>query len=160
MDHVHEHNGIERAAWAALRVVAGLSFMTHGLQKLFGMWGGPMGNGQAVPAFSFPFGVSGILELVLGLLIAIGLFTRVAAFVAAGEMAVAYFWQHVPNGGIVPLANHGEPAVLYCFIFLFLAVFGGGAYSVDAMLRRGRADRISDLPAGPAPDRARDRIGA
>src|SRR4051812_39008021 len=111
MDHVHEHNGIERAAWAALRIVAGGNYLTHGLQKLFGLWGGPMGNGQGVPPFSFPFGIAGIIETVLGILIVIGLFTHAAAFIAAGEMAVAYWWQHVPNMGhpnILPIVNHGE----------------------------------------------------
>jgi putative oxidoreductase len=159
MDHVHEHSGIERFAWAALRVMAGLMFMMHGLQKLFGMWGGPMGNGQGVPPLSFPFGVAGILEIVLGLLIAIGLFTRPAAFVAAGEMAVAYFWQHVPNGGIMPLANRGEIAVLYCFVFLFFAVFGAGRFSLDGLRGGGRADRMSHLEPGPAPERARTEVG-
>ena len=160
MHPAHEHNGVERFAWAALRFMAGMAFAMHGMQKLFGMWGGPMGNGQGVPPFSFPFGVAGILELVLGLLVAFGLFTRAAAFIASGEMAVAYFWQHVPNGGIMPLANHGEPALLYCFIFLFFAAFGAGSISLDALLRRrsGAAD-ISHLPPGPAPERARGSVG-
>ena len=160
MHHAHEHNGIERFAWAALRFMAGMIFAMHGMQKLFGMWGGPMGNGQGVPPFSFPFGVAGILELVLGLLIAFGLLTRVAAFIASGEMAVAYFWQHVPNGGIMPLANRGEAAVLYCFIFLFFAVFGAGRISLDALLRRRNdAADMSPLPPGPAPERARTQVG-
>jgi putative oxidoreductase len=159
--HVHEHNGLERFAWAALRVMAGLMWSMHGMQKIFGMWGGPMGNGEGVPPFSWPFGIAGLIELVLGLLIAVGLFTRPAALVAAGQMAVAYWWQHVPQGGIMPIPNRGELAALYCFVFLFFAVFGPGKFSIDGLLKsRHAAERISDLPPGPAPERARDQIGA
>ena len=162
MQHpAHEHNGIERFAWAALRVMAGLMFSMHGMQKLFGMWGGPMGDGQAVPPFSFPFGVAGIVELAMGLLIAVGLFTRPAALVAAGQMAVAYWWQHVPRGGIMPLPNGGELAALYCFVFLFFAAFGAGRFSLDAVLRRRHdAGDASHLPPGPASARARGSAGA
>ena len=160
MHPAHEHNGIERFAWAALRIMAGLMFSMHGMQKLFGMWGGPMGNGQGVPPFSFPFGVAGIIELVMGLLIAIGLFARPAALIASGQMAVAYWWQHVPNGGIMPIPNQGELAALYCFVFLFFAVFGAGRFSLDSLMRRrNEAAEMSHLPPGPAPERARTQVG-
>ena len=118
----------------ALRVIVGLMFASHGAQKLLGWWGGPGGHGGTVPLFSL-LGVAGVLELVGGLLIAVGLSTRAVAFVLAGEMAVAYFMGHVSRGGIIPIVNHGEPAVLYCFLFLALWAIGPGAYSADG--RRG-----------------------
>ena len=125
-----ENPNLARYTHALLRILAGLSFATHGAQKLFGAFGGMDGHGGTVP-LAGQFGAAGVIELVGGLLIAIGLFTRPAAFIAAGEMAVAYFMAHVPNGGIIPVVNHGEPAVLYCFIFLFLAFNGAGPLSVD-----------------------------
>ena len=120
---------------AALRIIVGLNFMTHGAQKLFGSFGGVDGHGMAVPLGSL-FGVAAILELVGGFLILIGLFTRPVAFIVAGEMAVAYFMVHVAQGGIIPVVNHGEPAVLHCFVFLFLAFNGPGPFSVDAARQR------------------------
>lgn len=111
--------------YALMRIVFGFLFMTHGLQK-FGVLGGEM-----VPLFSWPIGVAAVLELVLGALITIGLLARPAAFVAAGEMAVAYLWAHQPRG-VLPLQNGGEPAVLFCFAFLLIAVRGAGIWSADA----------------------------
>ena len=121
---------LARLTWALLRIVTGLVFMVHGAQKLFGMFGGAGPNGGSVPLASL-FGVAGVLEFFGGLLIVLGLFTRPVAFILAGEMAYAFWTMHFPNGGINPVANHGEPAVLYCFIFLFLAFHGAGPYSVD-----------------------------
>jgi len=127
----------EAVIFTILRVVTGVLFAFHGVQKLFGLFGkGPM---TGVPLML----VAGIIELGGGILIAIGLFTAIAAFVASGEMAVAYFMAHFPHG-FWPLQNQGEPAALFCFIFLYIAARGGGPYSVDAKLRRGRAE-----PAGP-----------
>jgi putative oxidoreductase len=112
---------------ALLRIVAGLLFLEHGLSKFFG--------------FPVPFPVhplpplliaAGAIELVGGLLVAIGLFTRLAAFIASGEMAVAYWMQHFPKSPW-PVANMGEGAILFCFIFLYIAAAGPGAWSVDAM---------------------------
>jgi putative oxidoreductase len=116
--------------YTAFRVVAGLMFAVHGAQKVLGLFGG-----HRVPLATL-FGVSGIIELVAGLLIAAGLFTSWAAFIASGEMAVAYFMAHAPKGGL-PIHNQGELAVLYCFVFLYVAARGGGPYSVDG--RRGAA---------------------
>ena len=110
-------------------------FACHGAQKLLGWFGGPGGNGGSVPLVSL-FGLAGALEIVGGLLIVLGLSTRAVAFVLAGEMAVAYFMGHAPHG-MLPIVNHGEPAVLYCFLFLALWAVGPGAYSLDA--RRGLA---------------------
>ena len=116
-------------AYTILRIIAGLLFLCHGGQKLFGWFGG-----QPVPLGSL-FGVAGILEIVLGILITIGLLTGTAAFVASGEMAVAYFIGHFPKS-FWPLENQGEPAVLFCFIFLYMATRGSGIWSIDAA--RGR----------------------
>ena len=116
-------------AYALLRIVVGLLFVCHGGQKLFGWFGG-----QPVPLGSL-FGVAGILEMVLGILITIGLLTGTAAFIASGEMAVAYFIGHFPKS-FWPLENQGEPAVLFCFIFLYMATRGSGIWSIDAA--RGR----------------------
>ena len=116
-------------AYALLRIIAGLLFVCHGGQKIFGWFGG-----QPVPLGSL-FGVAGILEIVLGSLITIGLLTGTAAFIASGEMAVAYFIGHFPKS-FWPLENAGEPAVLFCFIFLYMATQGSGIWSVDGARRR------------------------
>jgi putative oxidoreductase len=115
-------------AYAILRIVAGLLFVCHGGQKMFGWYGG-----RPVPLGSL-FGVAGIIEIVLGLLITIGLLTSFAAFIASGEMAVAYFMAHFPKS-FWPLENEGEPAVLFCFIFLYMATQGSGTWSIDANSR-------------------------
>ena len=115
-----------------LRIVAGYAFMLHGVQKLFGVLGG-----QPAELVSL-IGVAAVIETVGGALIALGLFTRPAAFLASGEMAAAYFLGHVAREGqlLFPVANGGEPAVLYCFLFLYLAASGPGAWSLDARLRK------------------------
>lgn len=106
-----------------LRVIAGLLFASHGAQKLFGLFGGVGGvPGATVPLLSL-IGLAGWLELVGGLLIACGVLTSYAAFVASGEMAFAYFMQHLPRG-VWPIQNGGELAVLYCFLFLYIAANG------------------------------------
>jgi len=117
--------------FAILRIIAGLMFAMHGTQKLFG-W--PQGN--KAPAMMI-MTVAGVIELVAGVLIAIGLFASWAAFIASGEMAVAYFKVHAPNG-FWPIVNQGELAVLYCFLWLFIAAHGPGIWSVGGS-RRDRA---------------------
>ncbi|MBB2990084.1 putative oxidoreductase [Mycolicibacterium iranicum] len=114
-------------AWAlgTFRILVALLFVMHGTVKIFG-W--PQGSPAALGAW--PMWWAGALELVLGGLIAIGLWTRTAAFVASGMMAVAYFWRHFPDG-FWPMANGGETAVLYCFVFLFLVVTGPGGFAVS-----------------------------
>ena len=125
--------------WAArllsvLRIVAGFLFMAHGTQKLFA-W--PVGEPQqAVPVLSL-MGLAGVLEVFGGLLLLLGLFTRPVAFLLAGEMAIAYFKAHAPQG-FWPILNRGEVAVLYCFLFLYLAAAGAGPWSLDAARARGR----------------------
>ena len=118
--------------YALLRIVSAFLYLSHGLQKLFGMFGG-----QVVPLGSL-LGVAGLMELVLGILILIGLFTRPVALVASGEMAAAYFMAHVPQA-IWPVQNMGEPAVLFCFVFLYVAARGAGPWSVDALRSTSRS---------------------
>jgi putative oxidoreductase len=121
--------------YALLRIMSGLMFMQHGLQKVFGLFGG-------MPAGAPPFIVygAGTIELVGGILIAIGLFASPAAFISSGTMAFAFFLGHVlPNGGnMLPILNQGELAALYCFVFFYIAARGSGIWSVDAA-RRGKA---------------------
>jgi len=115
---------------AILRIVVGLLFLEHALSKFF--------------AFPVPFPVhplpplliaAGVIELLGGILVTLGLFTRIAAFIASGEMAVAYFMSHFPKS-FWPIANMGEAAILFCFIFLYIAAAGPGAWSIDAARMR------------------------
>jgi putative oxidoreductase len=118
--------------YAAFRIVFGLLFVMHGLQKLAGMFGGMPGmNGAGVPLASL-FGVAGTIETVAGTLILLGLFTRPAAFVASGMMAYAFITVHFPMAPW-PIMNGGEPAVMNCFAFLYIATRGSGLLSVDAI---------------------------
>ncbi|WP_304113045.1 DoxX family protein [Mycolicibacterium bacteremicum] len=107
------------------RILVGLMFAMHGTVKLFGF---PSGSPAAVGAW--PAWWAGVLEIVLGLLVTVGFFTRIAAFVASGMMAVAYFWMHFPDG-FWPIDNGGETAALYSFIFLLLVFTGPGALSIN-----------------------------
>ena len=110
--------------YALFRIVTGFLFAFHGAQKIFGAFGG-----NAVPLASMP-GLAGIIELACGILVMIGLFTGVAAFIASGEMAFAYFMVHAPRG-LWPIQNQGELAALYCFAFLYIASRGAGRFGVD-----------------------------
>jgi putative oxidoreductase len=111
-----------------LRIVVGLQFIQHGSSKLLGF---PMAaTGHIVPLMSFPGGASGAIELVAGILLAIGLFSRLAAFIASGEMAFAYFMAHFPRN-FFPILNGGDLAVTWCFLFLFLAAAGPGAFAIN-----------------------------
>jgi putative oxidoreductase len=121
--------------FALLRIIAGLMFAMHGTQKLLGWPPMPPGMTGPLPPL---LKVGGGIELVGGLLIAIGLFTGIAAFIASGEMAVAYFIGHASHGVFWPLENKGELAVLYCFIFLFIAAHGAGIWSIDNVIRGRR----------------------
>ncbi len=118
--------------YALLRIVAGWCFLLHGTQKLLGWPGG----GDTV-AIASRAGVAGIIELVAGLLILLGLFASVAGFIASGEMAVAYWWVHAPQGDFLfPLQNGGESAVLFCFIFLLVAAKGAGPWSLASVFNK------------------------
>ena len=126
-------------AQTALRVAAGLGFFSHGAQKLLGWFGGMGPNGGTVDLMT-RFGAAGTIELVAGICIVLGFGTRWAAFIASGEMAVAYFWIHAGgSGSIFWWANRGETVMLYSFIFLLFAAWGAGPYSLDASLGRKRA---------------------
>lgn len=125
------------AAWsphmlAILRIIIGLLFVEHGLVKL---WDFPV----ASPAIPHPLPplliAAAIIEVAGGALLALGLFTRIAAFVCSGEMAVAYFMAHAPRG-FWPVANQGELAIVYCFLFLYLVFAGGGAWGLDGLLKK------------------------
>jgi putative oxidoreductase len=123
-------NSLSRFAgpvYCLLRLIVGLLFACHGGQKLLGIPPGGHGPGEGI------FYLGAWLELVLGFLVAFGLFTRIAAFIASGEMAVAYFMVHA-KGGFYPIVNHGESAVLYCFVFLFIFFYGPGRWSLDALI--------------------------
>jgi putative oxidoreductase len=124
----------------ALRIVAGVAFMTHGGQKLFGLFGAhaaiaPLLHPSGFVARFFPFGVAGILEFFGGALMALGLLSRPVAFLISGEMAVTYFWMHFGFGqrSIWWWSNHGELPLLYCFIWLFFYAHGPGSFSLDAL---------------------------
>ena len=116
-------------AFAALRIVAGFLFTFHGLQKLFGWFGG-----RSVELASLP-GLAGVLEIVGGPLIALGLWTQPVAFLLSGEMAVAYFRAHQPRG-MWPVQNGGELAALFSFLFLYFATTGAGRFSLDGVKRK------------------------
>lgn len=118
---------------SVLRIVAALLIMQHGAQKLFGFPAGPQGS-QTPPLMSMA-GIAGILEFFGGLLLLLGLFTRPAAFILSGLLAAAYFIAHAGQG-FWPVLNRGELAALYSFVFLYLAVAGGGPWSVDYCWRR------------------------
>jgi putative oxidoreductase len=114
-----------------LRIIAGLLILQYGMGKLLKFPAVPMF--AKVELFSL-YGLAGSLELVLGALLIIGLFTRLAAFVLAGEMAVAYFMGHAPRG-FYPILNGGDLAIIFCFVFLYLSAAGPGPWSVDAAMR-------------------------
>ena len=126
-----------QAAYFLLRVVSGLLFLQAGSVKMFDWFGGIPAQYGGHPRFMSQTWIGGALEFYGGLAILLGLFTRPIAFILSGEMAVAYFQFHQPHG-FWPVQNHGEPAVLFCFIFLYMAAAGGGAWSLDAMLRGKR----------------------
>ena len=128
-----------RAAYFLLRVVAGLLFFQVGSMKLLGWFGGFMGQPGATAPLMSQVGVGGVLEVFGGIAIMLGLLTRPVAFILSGEMAVAYWQFHAPKGAW-PILNNGQPAVLFCFIFLYMAALGGGEWSLDALLRRKPGD--------------------
>jgi putative oxidoreductase len=128
---------------SVLRIITGFLFAAHGAQKLFGFLAPP--NANLPHLFSF-MGFAGFLEFFGGLAVLLGLFTRPVAFILSGQMAVAYFMAHAPMG-FWPIQNKGELAVLYSFVFLYLAAAGGGAWSLDRLMKRGRP---AQAPNGPS----------
>jgi putative oxidoreductase len=115
-----------------LRIMAALLFLQHGLSKFFGF---PL-TMDPFPAFSMEW-FAALIEFAGGLLVTLGLFTRAAALIMSGEMAIGYFLFHAPQG-FFPILNHGDAAILYCFVFLYLVFAGAGPWSLDALLWKGR----------------------
>ena len=130
-------DGVKRIAFFLLRVVAGLLFLQAGGMKMCDWFGGVPAQFGGHPRILSQIWIGGALELYGGAAILLGLWTRPVAFILSGEMAVAYFQFHQPSG-FWPIQNHGEPAVLLCFIFLFFAAHGAGEWSLDARLWRKR----------------------
>ncbi len=128
-----DHPGLKEFTHNALRIVAGFLFTLHGAQKLFGVLGG-----NQVGDLMSRMGIAGILEFFGGLLIMAGLFTRPVAFLVSGQMAVAYFWVHAPQG-FWPVMNRGELAAFYAFTWLFFWAHGAGKYSIDGWLADRKA---------------------
>ena len=129
---IEKLNGYGPVALGVLRIMSGLLFLAHGTQKFLSFPDGERAG--AGWAFDNPGAFAGIIELVAGLLIAIGLFTRPAAFLASGTMAAAYFIGHAP-GGFWPVNNMGDAAILYCFVFLYFVFAGPGRFSLDREAR-------------------------
>lgn len=119
---------------SVLRIVAALLFLEHGTQKLLGF---PAPPPMEITLLSL-IGIAGLLELIGGVLLALGLLTRPVAFLLSGQMAVAYFLAHAPRG-FFPVLNGGEGAILYCFVFLYVSAAGPGPWALDAMLRKRQA---------------------
>ena len=125
---------LEGWAHAALRIVAGFAFSLHGVQKLFGAF-----TTRPTPEIWSQGWFGGVIELACGVMIALGLVTRPAAFIASGTMAVAYIqfhWKGQIGEGLLPIVNGGELALIYCFLFLWFAVRGAGSISIDRLLAR------------------------
>jgi putative oxidoreductase len=128
------------AVLSLFRVIFGLLLLCHATQKMFAWPIGPQ-----APVGTWPYWWAALIELVCGILITLGLFTRIAAFVASGEMAFAYFTQHFPKG-FWPIENGGELAVMNCFAFLLLVFTGGGLYALDSRMGRNRVARSTATP--------------
>jgi putative oxidoreductase len=139
---------LTRWALALLRIVSGLLFICPGALKILGWFGGMPAGFALTPLLR----AAGWIELVGGTLILIGLFTRPAAFICSGEMCFAYFIGHFPKG-FWPVQNHGEPAVLFCFIFLFLSAAGAGPLSLDGLIAARRARGLTQASPARTPPR-------
>jgi putative oxidoreductase len=126
------------AAVSVVRIVVSFMFICHGAQGLFGAFDGIDGNGTAVGLGSWPGWWGSVIHLVAGGLVLLGLFTRPAAVLCSGAMAYAYFVVHQPTG-LLPVQNMGEPAALYCWIFLLIAILGPGSFALDAVRTRGNS---------------------
>jgi len=137
---MHEPSRYAPYVLSIVRIVVALLFLEHGLSRLFG-FPSPL----PTPALFSMYWFAGAIELIGGLLLAAGLFSRVCAFIMSGEMAFAYFLSHAPHG-FYPILNRGDGAILYCFIFFYIAFAGAGPWSLDAVLW-GRAEQRQLEPA-------------
>jgi putative oxidoreductase len=130
---------IQSIAHNALRIVLGLTFFSHGAQKMLGWFGG-FGPNAGTAELMSRFGAAGVIETVTAVFIIFGLWTRVFAFIASGEMAVTFFWMHVARAGsLYWWVNHGELPIIYCFVWFLIAMWGAGSFSVDGWLAKRRA---------------------
>jgi len=133
-------NRFTDSVYSLMRLIVGLMFASHGGQLVLGMFGGMPGSNNPLSQ------TGGWIQLIGGFLIAFGLLTRISAFICSGEMAVAYFMFHVasattPMAKFFPIANKGELAVFYCWVFLFICLYGPGRWSLDALIRKGPATK-------------------
>ncbi|GII81638.1 hypothetical protein Sru01_66200 [Sphaerisporangium rufum] len=128
------------------RLVTGLLFLFHGISSVFGVFGGNRGSGHAIAVGVWPSWWAAAIQLVFGALVAAGLFTRISALLCSGSMAYAYFVVHQPQA-LLPLNNGGEAAAMFCWSFFLVAVLGPGAWALDTVLRRHRAQAVSYRPA-------------
>jgi len=133
-------NRFTDSVYSLMRLIVGLMFASHGGQLVLGMFGGMPGSNNPLSQ------TGGWIQLIGGFLIAFGLLTRISAFICSGEMAVAYFMFHVasattPMAKFFPIANKGELAVFYCWVFLFICFYGPGRWSLDALIRKGPATK-------------------
>ncbi|KHD73609.1 membrane protein [Actinoplanes utahensis] len=146
--------------WPLFRVVVGLLFACHGLSSLFGVFGGSRGSGEPVPVGLWPGWYAALIQLVCGILVMLGLLTRPAAILASGSMAYAYFVVHQPDG-LLPIENGGVNAALYAWIFLTVAAFGAGRWSLDDLIGRRRAAGTTATPeaaVAPTPASVTERV--
>ena len=130
--HAHALARYERYILSIVRIIVALLFLEHGLSRMFGF-----PSSMPTPALFSLYWFAGAIEFVGGALLALGLFTRIVAFVMSGEMAFAYFLSHAPHS-FFPILNRGDAAILYCFLFLYFVFAGPGPWSLDAVLRRRR----------------------
>jgi putative oxidoreductase len=128
-------------ALSLFRMVVGLLFLCHGLASVFGVLGGNRGSGAALPVGQWPGWWAAVIQVVCGALVLVGLFTRVAALLASGSMAYAYFVVHQPEH-LLPLRNGGELPALFCWSFFLVAVLGAGPWALDALVRRRRTAAV------------------
>lgn len=135
----------EPYVYALLRMVTGFLFLWHGSQKLLGFPPQQAPAGGASQGLSPLMAAAGAIELVGGIMILIGLFAGLAAFIASGTMAVAYFMSHFSMQAFLPLQNRGELAVLYCFVFLYIASRGSGVWSIDSLLNRNKTRTVDEI---------------
>lgn len=126
---------------ALFRAVVGLLFLCHGTASLFGVLGGNRGSGQALDFAAWPGWWAALIQFACGALVLAGLFTRPAAVLASGSMAYAYFVVHQPDA-LLPMRNGGESAAMFCWAFLLIAVLGPGAWALDSLLARRRAEPV------------------
>jgi putative oxidoreductase len=152
---MHALAHVREPVLSVFRIVVGFLFCCHGLASLFGVLGGNRGTGEAIPAFTWPGWWAALIQLVAGGLVCLGLGTRLAALLCSGSMAYAYFTVHQADA-VLPLQNNGEPAAMFCWAFLLIAVLGPGPWSLDAVLvRRFPMLRPWSGDPGPQPAPAR-----